>query len=215
MGLSDNIYQSRLAATRATRGSWIRFSDRRTKTLPFGSNPDVEANRLSHTQTAPAGQALPPLPGSADGRVTTPATPPETSSSSAELHGPAGASAVRQRTTTSGEQSQPTTTDSTDDSKTPPAKKDRTFFKHLTPKTPFTVGNQIRRTLLNSWINVLLLAVPAGIAVNYVPSVSRVVVFVINFIAIVPLAAMLGFATEEIALRTGETIGGLLNATFG
>jgi Ca2+/H+ antiporter len=26
---------------------------------------------------------------------------------------------------------------------------------------------------------------------------------------------MLSFATEEIALRTGETLGGLLNATFG
>ncbi|KPV76345.1 uncharacterized protein RHOBADRAFT_25405 [Rhodotorula graminis WP1] len=36
-----------------------------------------------------------------------------------------------------------------------------------------------------------------------------------SFIAIVPLAALLGFATEDIALRVGETIGGLLNATFG
>ena len=46
-------------------------------------------------------------------------------------------------------------------------------------------------------------------------NVAPVVVFVTNFIAIVPLAAMLSYATEEIALRTGETIGGLLNATFG
>ena len=94
-------------------------------------------------------------------------------------------------------------------------KKSRTYFKQLTPKTPFTVGNQIQRTLFNSWINVLLLAAPVGIAVNFIPSVSRVAVFIINFIAIVPLAAMLSFATEEIALRTGETLGGLLNATFG
>lgn len=94
-------------------------------------------------------------------------------------------------------------------------KESRTFFKHITPKEPFTIGNQIERTLLNSWLNVLLLAAPVGIAINYVDSVSRVAVFVVNFIAIVPLAAMLGFATEEIALRTGETLGGLLNATFG
>ncbi|KAK3379882.1 Sodium/calcium exchanger protein-domain-containing protein [Lasiosphaeria ovina] len=94
-------------------------------------------------------------------------------------------------------------------------KKNRTFFKHLTPKTPFTVGNQITRTLFNSWINVLLIAAPVGIALNYVKGISGVVVFVVNFIAIVPLAAMLSFATEEIALRTGETVGGLLNATFG
>ncbi|KAJ4414473.1 hypothetical protein N0V85_003124 [Neurospora sp. IMI 360204] len=94
-------------------------------------------------------------------------------------------------------------------------KKERTFFKHLQPKEPFTVGNQIRRTLLNSWLNVLLVAAPVGIAINYVESVPRVAVFVVNFIAIIPLAAMLGFATEEIALRTGEVLGGLLNASFG
>lgn len=40
-------------------------------------------------------------------------------------------------------------------------------------------------------------------------------VFVINFFAIIPLAAVLSFATEEISLKLGETMGGLLNATFG
>jgi Ca2+:H+ antiporter len=94
-------------------------------------------------------------------------------------------------------------------------KKPHRLFKNVRPKEPFTVGNQIRRTLLNSWINVLLLAAPVGIALNYVPNVSKVVVFVVNFIAIIPLAALLSFATEEIALRVGETLGGLLNATFG
>ena len=94
-------------------------------------------------------------------------------------------------------------------------KKSRTFFKHIEPKEPFTVRNQLQRTFLNSWLNVLLLAAPVGIAINYIHSVSRIAVFVVNFIAIIPLAAMLGFATEEIALRTGETLGGLLNATFG
>ncbi|KAF4513335.1 hypothetical protein G6O67_000617 [Ophiocordyceps sinensis] len=89
------------------------------------------------------------------------------------------------------------------------------LIRHVQPKTPFTVANQLQRTFLSSWINVLIIAAPVGIVLNYVPSVGRVVVFVVNFIAIVPLAAMLGFATEEIALRTGETLGGLLNATFG
>ena len=90
-----------------------------------------------------------------------------------------------------------------------------TLFRRAVPREPFTVRNQIRRTLLGSWLNVLLLAAPVGIAINYVPSVSRVAVFVVNFVAIVPLAALLSLATEEIALRTGETLGGLLNATFG
>jgi len=82
------------------------------------------------------------------------------------------------------------------------------------PKQKFTAMSQLRATILNSYINILLIAVPVGIAVNYA-KVSPVVVFVVNFIAIVPLAALLSYATEEIALRTGETIGGLLNATFG
>ena len=81
-------------------------------------------------------------------------------------------------------------------------------------KQTFTAMGQFRATILNSWINVLLIFVPIGIAVNFT-SIPKVGVFVINFIAIIPLAAMLSYATEEIALRTGETIGGLLNATFG
>lgn len=83
------------------------------------------------------------------------------------------------------------------------------------PKKKFTPFSQFKATILNSWINILLIAVPVGIAVNYVHNVDPAAVFVINFIGIIPLAAMLSYATEEIALRTGETIGGLLNATFG
>lgn len=82
-------------------------------------------------------------------------------------------------------------------------------------KQKFTAWGQIRATVFNSYINVLLIAAPVGIALSQVKSVNPVVVFVVNFIAIIPLAAMLSYATEEIALRTGETIGGLLNATFG
>ncbi|KAI5283721.1 hypothetical protein KEM54_001907, partial [Ascosphaera aggregata] len=78
----------------------------------------------------------------------------------------------------------------------------------------YTIGGQLRFILLSSWINVLLIAAPAGIALNYA-HVNSVAVFVVNFLAIIPLAAMLSNATEEIALRTGETMGGLLNATFG
>ncbi|KKK24543.1 hypothetical protein AOCH_006063 [Aspergillus ochraceoroseus] len=97
-------------------------------------------------------------------------------------------------------------------------------------KQKFTAVGQFKATVLNSWINVLLVAAPVGIALNYV-NVDPVAVFVVNFIAIVyasdpssvdhranensPLAALLSYATEEIALRTGETFGGLLNATFG
>jgi Ca2+:H+ antiporter len=65
----------------------------------------------------------------------------------------------------------------------------------------------------SSWLNVLLIFVPLGWASNFVwpPTVT----FILNFVAIVPLAKLLGNITEDISLRTGEIIGGLLNATFG
>lgn len=77
--------------------------------------------------------------------------------------------------------------------------------------TPWT---QFKHVVFGSWVNVLLLAVPAGFAVNYA-HLNGIIVFVINFIAIVPLAGMLSYATEELALHIGETLGGLLNASFG
>lgn len=81
----------------------------------------------------------------------------------------------------------------------------------------FTVGNQIKGTIFNSWINILLIAAPVGIALNYtsVREKEPIVIFLVNFIAIIPLAALLSYATEEIALRVGEVLGGLLNASFG
>eukprot|EP00579_Thalassiosira_antarctica_P004753 CAMPEP_0201881470 /NCGR_PEP_ID=MMETSP0902-20130614/11771_1 /ASSEMBLY_ACC=CAM_ASM_000551 /TAXON_ID=420261 /ORGANISM="Thalassiosira antarctica, Strain CCMP982" /LENGTH=528 /DNA_ID=CAMNT_0048409689 /DNA_START=29 /DNA_END=1615 /DNA_ORIENTATION=+ len=40
-------------------------------------------------------------------------------------------------------------------------------------------------------------------------------IFILNFLAMVPLASMLGVFTEELAAHTNDVIGGLLNATFG
>ena len=82
-------------------------------------------------------------------------------------------------------------------------------------KHHFTVMSQIRATLFNSWINILLIASPIGIALHFALPDQPIAIFVVNFIAIIPLAALLSYATEEIALRTGEVIGGLLNASFG
>jgi len=65
-----------------------------------------------------------------------------------------------------------------------------------------------------SKLNILLLAVPLTVYFNYIahdPNIS----FITSMIAIMPLAFLMGKATEEIALRTSESVGGLLNATFG
>ena len=56
--------------------------------------------------------------------------------------------------------------------------------------------------------------VPVGIIAGALEW-SPTAVFIINFLAIIPLAAVLSFATEEISLKLGEAMGGLLNATFG
>lgn len=81
--------------------------------------------------------------------------------------------------------------------------------KHKEP----TVRQGIMSIIQSSWLNVLLVFVPLGWASNFVWSPT--VTFILNFIAIVPLAKLMGFVTEDISLRTGEVIGGLLNATFG
>ncbi|KXS20647.1 calcium/proton exchanger [Gonapodya prolifera JEL478] len=77
-----------------------------------------------------------------------------------------------------------------------------------------TVVSSLHAAATQSWLNVLLVFVPVGIAAG-VLSWGPQWIFTFNFLAILPLAQLLGFATEEIALRTSQTIGGLLNATFG
>jgi len=41
------------------------------------------------------------------------------------------------------------------------------------------------------------------------------VIFVFSFLSIIPLAKLLAFATDELSLRVGQTLAGLLNATLG
>ncbi|KAI9780753.1 MAG: hypothetical protein M1839_006540 [Geoglossum umbratile] len=69
-------------------------------------------------------------------------------------------------------------------------------------------------TLLSNWVNVLLVFVPIGIIAGHM-GFNATAVFILNFFAIIPLAALLSFATEELSAKLGQTIGGLLNATFG
>jgi Ca2+:H+ antiporter len=61
---------------------------------------------------------------------------------------------------------------------------------------------------------ILLLFVPAAIGAELLHA-SPVIVFALSALAIVPLSGFLGRATEEIAVHTGPTMGGLLNATLG
>jgi Ca2+:H+ antiporter len=65
------------------------------------------------------------------------------------------------------------------------------------------------------WRLLFLLAVPVSIVLGYVVHAPAVWVFFIACLGVLPLAGLMGEATEHLAHRTGPTIGGLLNATFG
>ncbi|KAJ3278947.1 hypothetical protein HK104_001901, partial [Borealophlyctis nickersoniae] len=77
-----------------------------------------------------------------------------------------------------------------------------------------TVLSSLKHILFNNWINVLLVFVPLGVLAGLL-NWGEVMIFTFNFFALLPMAKLLGLATEELALRTNQTIGGLLNATFG
>lgn len=63
-------------------------------------------------------------------------------------------------------------------------------------------------------LNLCLLFIPVSWALHYTHQ-SATLVFVFSALGIVPLAALLGFGTEQIALKTSMSVGGLLNATLG
>ncbi|KAF0337756.1 calcium/proton exchanger [Gigaspora margarita] len=80
--------------------------------------------------------------------------------------------------------------------------------------SPPTFFDSLKAFSKHSYFNALLIFIPLGIVGHFLVW-SDTVVFVLNFLAIIPLADLLTFATEEIAKRAGPTVGGLLSATFG
>ncbi|KAH9079575.1 Calcium/proton exchanger [Lactarius deliciosus] len=68
--------------------------------------------------------------------------------------------------------------------------------------------------IFGSWLNLLLLLVPIAAASHYL-NWDAPLRFGFSFVAIVPLAKLLGDATEQMSLSLGQTLAGLLNATFG
>ena len=72
------------------------------------------------------------------------------------------------------------------------------------------------RSLLRPSLDWLLIFVPVAFAVRYVPGWRNdTMLFVVSALAIIPLAGWMGQATEQLAHRMGEGVGGLLNASFG
>jgi Ca2+:H+ antiporter len=60
-----------------------------------------------------------------------------------------------------------------------------------------------------------LVFVPVVFVAKNINHEAHTLLFVLSVLAIVPLAALLSHATESVAAKTGDTVGGLLNATLG
>ncbi|CAE6401428.1 unnamed protein product [Rhizoctonia solani] len=71
-----------------------------------------------------------------------------------------------------------------------------------------------RFIILGSWFNILLVFIPLALVAEKLEWDAGLR-FAFSFIGIIPLARLLGEATEQLSMRLGQTLGGLLNASFG
>jgi Ca2+/H+ antiporter len=77
-----------------------------------------------------------------------------------------------------------------------------------------TVWSGAKEMFTGSYLNVLLVAIPFALLSEWT-GWSDSATFAFSLLAIAPLAERLGFVTEQLALHTNDSIGALLNVTFG
>ncbi len=65
-----------------------------------------------------------------------------------------------------------------------------------------------------NWLRLMLVFVPLAFVAEFVLH-NPLLIFLFSCLALIPLAGLMGEATEELAVHTGPQIGGLLNATLG
>ncbi|EMD34141.1 hypothetical protein CERSUDRAFT_141642 [Gelatoporia subvermispora B] len=88
--------------------------------------------------------------------------------------------------------------------------------KKLRP--PPALRDGLKAIATTSWLNLLLVFIPVSWALNFAlpkTNSNETLVFVFSFLSIIPLAKLLAFATDELSIRVGQTLAGLLNATLG
>lgn len=66
----------------------------------------------------------------------------------------------------------------------------------------------------HGWPYLLAPLIPVAVALEFAHA-SATVIFIVSALGIVPTAALMGRATEELAAKSGPGIGGFLNVTFG
>ena len=75
--------------------------------------------------------------------------------------------------------------------------------------------NQLLKEIGHNPLLWMLAVVPVVFAVERFQPEAHSLLFVLSVLGIIPLAALLSLATESVAARTGDAVGGLLNATLG
>ncbi|KAG1826817.1 Sodium/calcium exchanger protein-domain-containing protein [Suillus subaureus] len=68
--------------------------------------------------------------------------------------------------------------------------------------------------IFGTWFNILLVFIPLSF-ISHIMDWDAGLIFSFSFLAIVPLAKLLGEATDQLSVKLGETMSGLLNASFG
>ncbi|KAH9914793.1 Calcium/proton exchanger [Amylocystis lapponica] len=98
----------------------------------------------------------------------------------------------------------------------------RAITVQMTPEKPLkeppTLWHGIKAIIMMSWLNILLCCIPVSWALNFaLPKTSSndTLIFIFSFLSIIPLAKLLAFSTDELSMRVGQTLAGLLNATLG
>src|SRR5687768_11367279 len=75
--------------------------------------------------------------------------------------------------------------------------------------------NNLLKVIRHNPLLWLLVFVPIVFPAAHFRPEAHTLLFVLSVLAIVPLAALLSHATESVAAKTGDSVGGLLNATLG
>ena len=78
-------------------------------------------------------------------------------------------------------------------------------------RSSLVYASRVMRRILWS----LLVLAPAALLARFVFDLDETTLFVLSALALIPLAWVIGEATEHAAEHTGPGVGGFLNATFG
>ena len=76
----------------------------------------------------------------------------------------------------------------------------------------FHLSRAIRRTFFSGYTNVLLVFVPIGIAAGTVGWPAQAV-FILNFLALIPLAPLITFSIDKLSPSVGHVFGELMKPT--